>query len=165
VNIDGRHYHVAPQRLIAFSTWPGEGSEPPNFGLGIYPKTIEVEERGRKKKVRSNLGDWSWSSFCKTQYVSNPECGGVANFLRCHLAVVALLDHAAKLGVLKEVRDEGDFYEKRDVKALATEVGDWNSVIAGWAGRLKDQFGDAIQAEVANFPDFEQLEAKGREKG
>lgn len=165
VNLDERHYHVPPQRLIAFSTWPGQGCEPANFRLGIYPKTIEIEERGRKKKVRTNLGDWSWSSFCKTQYASNPESGGVENFLRCHLAVVALLDHAATIGILKEVRDEGDFWDRRDVKALATEVGDWNSLIAGWAGRLKDQFGDAIQAEIANFPNFEHLEAKGREKG
>ena len=42
------------------------------------------------------------------QYASNPDCGGVENFLRCHLAVVKLLDHAATLGILKEVSDEGD---------------------------------------------------------
>ena len=102
-------YVVKPQRVIAFTTWPGEGSEQANFGLSLYPRTIEVEDRSRwphrMKRIRTNLGNWSWGSFCKTQYASNPECGGVENFLRCHLAVVAVLDHAAALGILKEVSD------------------------------------------------------------
>jgi len=153
---DGRHYRITPTQVIAFSTYPGDGSEEANFGLAVYPKTIEVDG----KKVRTNLGNWSWSSFCKTQYASNPEVGGVENFLRCHLAVVKLLDAAAEIGVLKEVRDEGDFWEKRDIKALAAEVGDWNTMIAGWAGRLKDSFGDGVVSEIAKFPNFEHLEAE-----
>jgi hypothetical protein len=162
------HYRVKPLRVIAFSAWPGEGSEEANFGLAIFPKSIEVEDRSRwphrKKRIRTGLGDWSWSSFCKTQYASNPECGGVENFLRCHLAVVRLLDHAKDLGILKEVSDEGDYFEKRDIKALAQEVGEWNSMIAGWSGRLKDAFGDGIVSEIAKFPNYEHLEAKGREQ-
>ena len=162
----GQFCKVTPQRLIAFSTWPGEGCEAANFGLAVYPKTIEVDNRHgsspRKKKVRTNLNDWSWSSFCKTQYASNPECGGLENFLRCHLCVVKLLDHAAELGFLDQVRDEGDFWEKRDLPALAKEVGDWNSLIAGWAGRLKDAFGGAVEAAIAQYPNFERLEAEGR---
>jgi hypothetical protein len=162
------HYRVKPLRVIAFSAWPGEGSEEANFGLAIYPKTIEVEDRSRwpyrTKRVRTGLGGWSWSSFCKTQYASNPECGGVENFLRCHLAVVKLLDAAAELGVLKEVHDEGEYWEKRDIPALAAEVGDWNTMIAGWAGRLKDSFGDGLQSGIAKFPNFEHLEAKAENR-
>jgi len=157
---DGRHYRITPTQVIALSTWPGEGCEEANFGLAVYPKTIEVDG----KKLRTNLGNWSWSSFCKTQYASNPEVGGVENFLRCHLAVVKLLDAAAEIGVLKEVRDEGDFWEKRDIKALAAEVGDWNTMIAGWAGRLKDSFGEGVIAEIAKFPNFEHLEAQAEKK-
>lgn len=157
---DDRHYRITPTRVIAFSTYPGDGSEEANFGLAVYPKTIEVDG----KRVRTNLGDWSWSSFCKTQYASNPECGGVENFLRCHLAVVKLLDAAAEMGILKEVRDEGDYWEKRDIKALAAEVGDWNTMIAGWAGRLKDSFGDGVVSEIAKFPNFEHLEAQAEKK-
>lgn len=161
------HFRASPNHLIAFSTWPGEGSEEANFGLALYPKTIEIEDRSqvphRKKRLRTELPPWSWKSFCKTQYASNPQCGGVEHFLRCHLAVVKLLDHAAELGILKEVSDEGGYWDKRDLKALATEVGEWNSMIAGWTGRLKDAFGDSIQAEITKFPDFEHLEAKGRE--
>jgi len=86
------------------------------------------------------------------------------NFLRCHLAVVKLLDHAKEFGLLKLVSDEGDYWEKRDIKALAQEVGDWNSMIAGWAGRFKDAFGDGVVSEITNYPNFEHLEAKGSEK-
>jgi len=160
------HYRVMPKQLVAFSTWPGEGAEEANFGLAVYPKTIMVEDRDRwphrRKRLRTGLEPWSWSSFCKTQYASNPDCGGVENFLRCHLAVIKLLDHAAQLGILKEVSDEGGFWENRDVKALAKEVGEWNSMIAGWAGRLKDAFGDEVVSEITKFPDFEHLEANGQ---
>jgi hypothetical protein len=153
----GRHHRVTPTQVIAFSTWPGEGCEQANFGLSVYPKTIEVDG----KTLRTGLSDRSWSSFCKTQYASNPAVGGIENFLRCHLAVVKLLDGAADLGILKEVRDEGGYWYGRDLKALATEVGDWNTMIAGWAGRLKDSFGEGLVSEIAKFPNFEHLEAEG----
>lgn len=155
---DKHAYSVTPQRVIAFSTWPGEGCEQANFGLAVYPRLIEVEGRS----IRTGLGEWFWSSFCKTQYASNPECGGVEHFLRCHLSVVKLLDQAANLGILKEVKDEGDYWQNRDVTALAKAVGDWNSMIAGWAGRLKDAFGDSVESEIAKYPNFEHLEAKSR---
>jgi DNA-binding XRE family transcriptional regulator len=154
----GQFCRVTPTHVIAFSALPGQGSEPANFGLAVYPKTIEVAG----KKIRTNLGDWSWSSFCKTQYASNPECGGVENFLRCHLAVVKLLDHAKEIGILGDVSDEGDYFEKRDIEALAKEVGDWNTMIAGFAGRLMDELGEKVTSEIAKFPNFEHLEARGR---
>jgi hypothetical protein len=165
VKVGDYSYLVRPHRLIAFSAWPGEGCEEANIGLAEYPKTIEVDSHGwpsRKKKVRTGLTHWCWSSFCKTQYASNPECGGIENFLRCHLAVIKLLDQASEIGLLKEVRDEGGFWLKRDIQALVQEIGDWNTMIAGWTGRLKDAFGDAVQSEITNFPNFEHLEAKGR---
>jgi hypothetical protein len=156
-----RYYHVNPRHVIAFSTWPGDGSEPANFGLSLYPATIVIDNQFKVRRMRTMLTGWSWSSFCKTQYASNPDCGGVENFLRCHLAVIKLLDHAKGLGMLKHVSDEGGFWEVRDIKALATEVGEWNTMIAGWAGRLLDDFGKNVVAEITNFPNFEHLEAKG----
>ena len=47
---------------------------------------------------------------------------------------------------------------------MVQEIGDWNTMIAGWAGRLKDAFGDGVQSEITKFLDFEHLEAKGREQ-
>ena len=106
---------------------------------------------------------WLWTSFCKTQYASNPKLGGVENFLRCHLSLIRLLDHARELGMLKHVSDEGGYWEKRDVQALVQEVGEWNEAIAGFAGQLKDQLtGQGMEAAITRFSDFEHLEAKGR---
>jgi hypothetical protein len=41
VAVGDEYHHVPPDRLVAFSTWPGEGCEQANFGLGVYPKTME----------------------------------------------------------------------------------------------------------------------------
>ena len=160
---DSIDYTVPPKHLIAFETYPGEGCEPAQFGLCRYPATIESEnEFDSYRRIRTNLSGWRWHSFCKTQYASNPDCGGVENFLRCHLSVVRLLDHAKSLGVLADVSDESDYWEQRDIKALVEEVGEWNTMIAGLAGQLKDLIGDNVQSEIAKFPNFEHLEADGR---
>ncbi len=58
--------------------------------------------------------------------------------------------------------DEGDFFDKRDVKALVQEVGEWNEMIAGFVGQLKDRFGGQIEAAITRYPNYEHLEAKGR---
>ena len=163
----GHHsWSVKPSHVIAFTTLPGDGCEPANIGLCQYPTTIKVADPARpdrKRTLATHLPGWSWSSFCKTQYASNPDCGGVENFLRCHLSVIALLDHAKQLGLLDEVGDEGEFWGKRDVKALAQTVGQWNRFIAGFVGTLKDQFGEKFVSEIANFPDFEHLETHARQ--
>ena len=139
---------VPPTHLIAFSTWPAEGCEQANFGLAMYPAAKP---------------GWDWASFCKIQYASNPNYKGIDNFLRAHLTVVTLLDFAQELGILEAVKDEGGFWEKRDAKDLVETVGRWNEVIAGLAGQFKDLLGERTQAEITNYPDFEHLEAKGRD--
>lgn len=163
----GCHFCGTPNNLFAFSASPGEGCEPATFGLAVYPKVVVVEDDDewprRTRKLRTGLKDWSWSSFCKTQYASNPESGGVANYLRCHLSVIKMLDHAKRLGILENVKDEGNFWEKRDMEALAKEVGEWNVMMAGIVGQMKDMFGDdEITAEITDYPNFEHLEAEGR---
>jgi hypothetical protein len=86
----------------------------------------------------------------------------VPNFLRCHLAVIKLLDQAKSLDMVESVSDEGEFWDNRDVAALAREVGEWNQMVAAFAGQVKDWFGDDVEAAITDFPDFEHLEAKGR---
>ncbi len=161
-------YTVQPTHVLAFSTWPGEGCEPANMGLCRYPKTIDVECPDRRVYVTipTRLSGWRWGSFCKTQYASDPECGGVPHFLRCHLTVVQLLDQAKQLGILKSVSDEGDYWENRDMELLARHVGEWNAMIAGWAGQLKDALeaqgnGLSFQSQIFEYPNFEHLEAAG----
>lgn len=62
------------------------------------------------RKVKTKLAGWRWSSFCKTQYASDPSCGGIPNFLRCHISVITLLDRIAKLpDVRVRVDDEGHY--------------------------------------------------------
>ena len=159
-----RGYSVPPKRLIAFETSPGEGCEPANFGLCRYPSTV-VGRDGRS--IRTGLTGWRWRSFCKTQYASNPAEGGLPNFLRCHLSIVRLLDHARELGLLGDVSDEGGYWEKRDVAALAREVSNWNEMVAGFVGRVNDWIGaegQASESPITAFPDFEHLEARGRAK-
>jgi len=142
----------SPTHIIAFTVDPAEGSEVANFGLCQYPKAA----------------GWSWASFCKTQYASNPSTGDVANFLKCHLGLVALLDKAKEMGILGPVKDEGKYWDTRDVAALVKEVGMWNRMIAGFYGGLRDAVeatgGDprSVAAEIAKFRDFERLEAEGR---
>jgi len=159
-----RIYSVPPIRLIAFPTLPGKGSESANFGLCRYPRTIpDPSERGAKQIRTGVSSGWFWSSFCKTQYASNPSAGSVENFLRCHLSVVRLLDYAAELDILHEVHDEGEYWDRRDVEALAKTVGQWNAMMAGFVGGIKDLLGGHdVQSEITKFPNFEHLEAEGR---
>ncbi len=149
---------VKPIEAILFRTWPGEGCEEANFGLCRYPKSIA--HNGQMIATRLGTG-WHWHSFCKTQYANEK---GVMNFLRCHTLVVAMLDHAKELEILEEVHDEGDYWEKRDLKALAEEVGRWDAFVAALAGVLKDVVGSAdmqLQAPILERPDFEHLEMLG----
>ena len=143
-----------------------------------------------KRTVPTKLAGWRWSSFCKTQYSSNPECGGIPNFLRCHISVITLLDRMAKLSGLKvSLDDEGKYgsstysddykaaseagrkptYRRHkglyNPAALASEVGEWNEMLSGIAGALSDALAGSelqLEAPIKDFPDFEQLEFKGQ---
>lgn len=159
----GEGYHlVAPTQVIAFSAWPGEECEVANLGLATYPEIIETKDG----ELTTSLSGWMWHSFCKTQFASNPTVGGMENFVRCHVAVIRLLDAAKATGILEEVKDEGHFWENRDVKALVETVGGWNSFVAAVAGKIKDEFpGQIIAAPITSFPNFEHLEADGRKAG
>jgi len=145
-----------------------------------------------KRKVPTKLAGWHWGSCCKTQYASDSQCGGIPNFLRCHISVITLLDRMAKLPGLKvRVDDEGKYgpstysddcreaskagrkptYRRHkgqyNPSSLAQEVGGWNMVVAGLTGALSDALaGSGIQLEspIKDFPDFERLEFKGQNK-
>ena len=132
----------------------------PTSACARYPETTETEVG----TLPTGLSGWSWGSFCKTQYASNPDAGGVANFVRCHLAVIRLLDRAKAMGILESVKDEGHFWENRDVKALVETVGKWNTHIAGLVGQYKDKIGGIIAAPITEYPNFEHLEADGRKE-
>jgi hypothetical protein len=155
--------------------------------FGRYRPPVSFKE---VRKVATKLAGWHWRSFCKTQYASDPQCGGVPNFLKCHITVITLLDGMRKLpGLSVRVDDEGKYgpstysddwkeahaagrkptYRRHQGRyspaALAQEVGEWNTMIAGFAGALSDALaagGTALEAPIKDFPNFEQLEIKGR---
>jgi len=87
---------INPSHIIAFLTMPGEGSEPAIFGFCKYPSQATLPSG---KKMTTDKQGWCRSAFCKTQYASDPKCGGVENFLRCHLAIVKLLDFIKATGL------------------------------------------------------------------
>ncbi len=164
---------VPASHIIAFTTLQGKGCEPANFGLCRYPPFLELTNekylprRGFvvvKRKLSTHRRGWSWGSFCKTQYASDPSHGGVENFLRCHLSVIRLLDAAQELGLVEQVDDEGAYWKQRDVEALAKEVGSWNEMIAAFAGQLKDRLGQQLVAPITKYTDFEHLEARGSQR-
>lgn len=136
--------------MIGFSTLPGDGSEPAKFGFCKQPT------------------GWRCQSFCKTQYASDPRCGGIENFLRCHISLVKLLDFIKAIGLATVmVRDEGGYWENRDMKKLAQEINEWNELVAGLASEQREKAeaeGNKVQATITTFPNFEHLEAKGLER-
>src|SRR5271156_1872507 len=95
VEAKGHYYRIPAKRTIAFTTWPGEGCEAANFGFSQYPAYLSVDG----KRIATKLKGWTWGSFCKTQYASNPDCGGIENFIRCHLLVVKTLDFIKGCGL------------------------------------------------------------------
>ncbi len=159
---------VLPELVIGFSTFPGHGCEEANVGLSRFPRSVIVPNKWSGKNHRLPIedgGGWKWHSFCKTQYSNSPECGGLENFLRCHLSVIAMLDAAKRLGFEVTVNDEGGYWEKRDVHALVREIGSWDQMIAAFGGSLKDaaeSVGMKLEAPIFDRKDFEQLEAAGQ---
>ena len=161
------HWDMVPaSHTVGFVARPGEGSEPATFALCLYPESIEFKGR----TVPTFLEGWRWQGHCKTQYASNPACGGTENFLRAHLSIVQLLDAAAELGMLGEVVDEGGYWQSRSVEQLTGQVNRHNRLIAGFVGAMRDTVENAggnpksLQSEITRYPDFEHLEADQRVK-
>jgi hypothetical protein len=140
-----------PSHIIGFRFIPGEGCAGADLGFRIYAD-------------QENMQEWTWFSYCKTQYASNPEYGGLENFLTCHLRMIHLLDAAQRMGIECDVTDNGDYWEKRDLKALASTVTSDNQMMALIMGAFKDiaTAQDAtLEAPILDFPNFEYLEGEG----
>lgn len=145
---EGRNYGVTPDHLFGFLVCPGDGCEVAGFGLALYPTTIEVEG----ETIPTKFGSWVWASSSETEYASDPEFGGMKHFLRCHLSLVKLLDHAAKLGITVDAEDETYFWTKRDVKELVAEMARWDST---QATRWREELSPKACDEIAKFFSFE----------
>jgi hypothetical protein len=138
--------------FIGFDTLPGQGCESAAFGLATHTDL-------------SRFNDWSWLGFCKTQYASNPNYGGLENFLNCHLRLVRMLDEAQKLGIFCDVTDEGQYWESRRLETLIQSLHEHNYAIASLSGTIHDIIADLglghSYAPIFDYPNFEYLEAEG----
>jgi hypothetical protein len=82
------------------------------------------------------------------------------------MTICAILEKAQDIGFKGFVHDEGEFWEKRDVKALAEEVAQWDAMIAAMFGAMKDAAPEGVlESPIQNRPDFEHLEMKGLQAG
>ena len=105
------------EKAFCLFMWPGEGCEPMNIGL----------------RRLDNSGNWDWASFCKTQYAEE--------FVKAHLLVIRILDECKRLGILKEVHDEGHYWETRDLGKLGHNINESTKMIEGLFGKLAKTFG------------------------
>jgi hypothetical protein len=136
---------VPPSEGWVFHATPGDGSESAMMGLCRF--------EGRE--------GWWLESFCKTQYASRH---GWEHFLKCHCAVIQLIEEAKRFGLNVEVEDEGGLWETGSVDGLRKTLDEYNGWIAALAGALKDAgASDArkIEAPIFDHPQFEHLEARG----
>lgn len=105
------------EKAFCLFMWPGVGCEPMNIGLRRF----------------DDSGNWDWHSFCKTQYAEE--------FVKSHLLVIRILDECKRLGILKEVHDEGDYWETRDLNKLADNINEYTGLIQSLFGKLTQTFG------------------------
>lgn len=165
IEIAGRYHIVPARRTVAFMIWPGEGCEVATFGFSKFPGYIQYKGGQR---IATGITGWNWSSFCGTQYASQPQFGGLRNFLHCHISLVRILDFFRKLGLCQvEVRDDSDYWQHRNMANLGKTVGGWNSFVDGITNELSqatEQSGYDLESAVLRFPDFQRLEARGLER-
>jgi hypothetical protein len=98
IDAKGNFSYKYPRHLLGFDALPGQGCALTDFGLALHDE------------------EWSWFSYCKTQYASNPEYGGLENFITCHLKIIHLLDAAKSLGIECQVEDNGQYWQTRNLK-------------------------------------------------
>jgi len=106
---------LEPEEIQGFVIKVGRRCENLPIGLARYPAV--VERRGLL--YATGLPGWQWSAACNTWYAS---LCGLEYFVRCHQSVIAVLDQARALGFEVDVRDDGGYWEHRDVWKLLDAV-------------------------------------------
>lgn len=144
---------VAPTVAYGFGAVVGR-CEPVILGLGRYPATI----RDAGTELPTGLEGWSWHACTKTQYAS---VTSMDHFVRCHRAVIALLEAARTLGLEVDVRDDSGYWDHRDEGRLVESVEHWNAIVARLAGRVADGMESSelkVDSPVFRHPEFDRLE-------
>jgi hypothetical protein len=98
---------------------------------------------------------WRGTRFTKTQYATH--------FTRCHMAVIQMLDACEKAGILKGVRDEGEFWEKRDMGVLAKNINLSTETIRAITSAMKkpaEAAGFKVKAPIEKSANFMRVDTK-----
>lgn len=154
---------VPAKRGWVVEVWPGEGSENALFGLCQYPRRIPF----RAGSIATGFeGGWLLKGFCKTQYAGEH---GWEHFLKCHRQIISLLDFWRQLGVAVEVTDEGEYWQTRSEEELRNKLQQYDGLVAGVGGMLKDASPDtgrglSVVSPIFECSQFERLEHEGRQE-
>ncbi len=109
---------INPIEFCLLNLWAGEGCEGTAIILGKYPDAPNI---------------YQGNSFTKTQYATE--------FIKCHLSIIKVLDYCDELGILKEVSDEGDFWETRNLNSLGASLAEYDKLINSIGNKLNGVFG------------------------
>jgi len=115
IDVD-QHKEPKDYEVIKWGLWAGKGCEGTNFTF--------IKKGNR----------WSCTNFTKTQYAEN--------FVRCHLAVIFVLDELKNAGLIVRVKDEGHYWDTRSLKRLAKEINDYTNMIVGMFNILEEKAKD-----------------------
>ncbi len=121
----GRGYPaLKPLEVVRLPLLAGEECDTTNLVLARYPG-----EEG-----------WSGQGNTKTQYA--------VRLVESHLLVLAALDACKAAGILKEVEDEGGFWETRDLKTLARNINASTDMIQRVCGSLKQALENRVESPI-----------------
>lgn len=103
---------IKPTSVVYFKIWAGEDCEGTSFTF---------KQKGKK---------WVCRGFTKTQYATE--------FVKCHLLVIRALDYLKDNGFIVEVKDEGEYWETKDLKVLGKNINEFTSLLSSVSGELKE---------------------------
>jgi len=155
---------VWPEESFLFRARVGKNCGVLSIGLCRYPS--EVRYKGRTRSTRLTP-DWQFRSLIATHYAS---LHGWDYFLRCHTAVIDLLDALRGLGFHVRIKDECKYWPGRSVATLRSTIDRFNSVLAASAGLFLDSHepnspgthqNSRGRPAILRHPQFEHLEARG----
>jgi hypothetical protein len=159
-----RFVPITPHSGSALMIEVGNGCEPLVLALCKYPAMWRCHHgRSMQRWHPTNISsEWQFSWFCKTQFAGQH---GAAHFLRCHKTVISLLDFCKKSGVTVGVKDEAGYWEQRNEEDLRKTLRRNESLMAAFAGMLKDAAGDTeqrtVDSPIFDYANFEHLEHEG----
>ena len=110
---------------------------------------------------------WEGNAFTKTQYAED--------FVKAHLLVITILDYCKEVDILREVHDEGHYWETRDLKVLGENINESSQMLLDlrkFFEKVKEKrpgvaiTGGAIDGPVniVEVREKEEKDAKGKNK-